>query len=473
MKQEPITEQNKNFLTDESRLTGQAEQILFPETEEEALAALRAGAEKGERVTLQGSRTGLMGGAVPNGGTVLNLSLLDRAGRVERTDHGGRLTVQCGVPLEEIHKLAAASGLRFPPDPTEETATVGGMFATAGNGPCGLRFGPSSHWVTGLSWATPEGELWQLERGACVAEQGVLPLPDGSFLELSGLEAGTDLIDFLSGSEGYYGAALSLELKLIPGAADLWGILFFFMKNRQIYEFGKQLSEWARKTTVQINAAEFYGRSTLELLDSHRENKLLSALPPFPEGACEAVYVELEGENEEQSADGLMELLDLFGACGGGEDDTWAENGAGAEKLRRLRHAVPSVLSELPEAVDPGCGHRWEVNCGGGPEDFPEQLARYEQIFGTYGVKTAVYGHLLENRLHAALLPASPEQAALCREIVREQMKLALDGGGCPASEYGTGRLRRALLSELLPPERKAELTGLRQVFDPKLRMNP
>ena len=353
--------------------------------------------------------------------------------------------------------------------------SLGGMFFSGATGPDSLRFGPCSRWIGGLTWAAPTGELWQFRRGDYVLRRHSLPLPDGQTLDLAGyagpkaLYEGMDLIDFLSGTEGYLGAALSLDLTLIPKAGDLWGVVFFFRNPEELPAFGQKLL--GRKG---LNAAEFYDEATLSLLDAHRDSPLLTRLPAFPEGARAALYVELEGENEEETTDALMDLLDAFAACGGSEEDTWAENGPEAvRKFRDLRHAVPSVLNESNALHDPETGCRWELDLAGRPEDFPHWLSAYRIALEETGLSAALYGHLLENRLRVALLPERESDHPRCADFVRRMTEKAVDGAGPAVTEYEVGRLRRRLLGQLLLPEQKRMLEELRRVFDPDFKMNP
>ena len=73
----PLDEQNHGYLRDESRREGRAEYIAFPRNEAEVTACLRDCAAEHCRVTVQGGRTGLAAGAVPDGGRVINLSRMD------------------------------------------------------------------------------------------------------------------------------------------------------------------------------------------------------------------------------------------------------------------------------------------------------------------------------------------------------------------------------------------------------------
>ena len=67
-----------DYLRDESRRTGSADSIAFPKCGDDVRAQLCSAQADGLDVTIQGARTGIAAGAVPNGGHILNLSRMNR-----------------------------------------------------------------------------------------------------------------------------------------------------------------------------------------------------------------------------------------------------------------------------------------------------------------------------------------------------------------------------------------------------------
>ena len=81
MKQElihPMDETFQDYLIDESKMTGSAESISFPQSEAEIAQILRVMRENGTPVTIQGGKTGVVGSAVPLGGHIMNLSRMKK-----------------------------------------------------------------------------------------------------------------------------------------------------------------------------------------------------------------------------------------------------------------------------------------------------------------------------------------------------------------------------------------------------------
>ena len=93
------------YLTDESRLCGRAERIFFPRSEAELLAVLAAAQSASAPITVSGGRTGIVGGAVPEGGWLVSLEAMNKITglRYDRKADCFHLRCQPGVALEALH----------------------------------------------------------------------------------------------------------------------------------------------------------------------------------------------------------------------------------------------------------------------------------------------------------------------------------------------------------------------------------
>jgi hypothetical protein len=157
---EPFLPALSDYLRDESRRTGRADRIAFARTAEDVLAALAEARANRRPVTVQGARTGVTGGAVPEGGLVLNLSKMDRILAVGP----GEMRVEPGATLAAI-RAAVPPGFFFAPDPTEPTASIGGMISCNSSGALSFSHGPTRNHILGLRVATLSGDLLDLRRG--------------------------------------------------------------------------------------------------------------------------------------------------------------------------------------------------------------------------------------------------------------------------------------------------------------------
>jgi D-lactate dehydrogenase (cytochrome) len=98
----PWRREYEDYLRDESRRSGSAESVSFPTTEAEVVEVVKAVGARGGTITMQGARTRLVAGAVPNGEHILNMSRMNRIGEAGE----GSIIVQPGAILSDIQASA-------------------------------------------------------------------------------------------------------------------------------------------------------------------------------------------------------------------------------------------------------------------------------------------------------------------------------------------------------------------------------
>lgn len=498
---EPIGDRYESYLRDESGLAGTAGGILFPQNTAALAEALAAAGAGQLPLTLQGARTGVVGGALPEGGLVVNLSRMNRLLGLRREAGRWFLRVEAGVTLEQLdafcarpapgafedaasakaaEELAKERRVFFPANPTEASATLGGVYAGGAGGPLGLAYGPAAGHVAAARWVTPAGEVWDIRRGEYRFTETGCPLPGGAPLccESAGpghpfLPApGTDLLDFLAGTEGALGALAELELALLPQPRETWALVCFFEEEQQALAFAGKLQAWrAGPAGGALQAAEFLDGAALALLDSGRgQNPFVKSLPAFPARRGAALCLELAGDDPDALEAALLAVLALFEEAGGDEQDTWAFNDAqGLRRLRDMRHALPEMLGG-EWAKNPQFG-RIETDYAAPPEQVEQTCKMYREGLAGAGLPGCVYGHILQNTLHVALLPQTPAGAGAAASLAEGWGKWVLAQGGQIAAENGVGKLKRPLACRLLPPGQKKFLQGVKQHFDPQGRM--
>ena len=112
-------------------------------------------------VTVRGSGTGLVGGAVPVcGGILLDLSGMNRILALD--EENMTLEVEPGVLLMEVAKYAEEHGFLYPPDPGEKTATIGGNISTNAGGMRAVKYGVTRDYVRAMTVVLPDGRIMRL-----------------------------------------------------------------------------------------------------------------------------------------------------------------------------------------------------------------------------------------------------------------------------------------------------------------------
>src|SRR6201985_3271218 len=99
-------------IEDASGFEGWADRVIVPETEEQVREVLSEAVQTATPVTILGSRTGLTGSCVPQGGWAVSL---ERFRKLEIED--GVAHVGPAVTLLELRDAAAETGQFYAPDP--------------------------------------------------------------------------------------------------------------------------------------------------------------------------------------------------------------------------------------------------------------------------------------------------------------------------------------------------------------------
>ena len=489
--------EDADYLRDESRLTGRAESISFPASEREVREVLRATAEAGIPVTAQGGRTGITGGAVPRGGHVLNLGRMDRILELRATGNpsssaaAGLARVQPGLPLATLNAALDGAGgsfaLFFPPDPTESTATLGGMASTNASGARSLAYGPTRKHVEALRLALADGSVLELRRGRERAQGRGFQLVTDSGRVLAGelpsyrlpavknaaglfVQPDMDLLDLVIGSEGTLGVITELELRLSPLPPNIWAMQGFFPEEAGALRFVVQLRDALRPA-----ALEFFDRNALRLLGGvRRSNPTFAGLPDPPQAAA-SVYAEFHSGSEPEAEQTLEAAAAALEACGGDTRLAWSAEGArGLEPLKAFRHALPEAVNltiDRLRGAAPGIT-KLGTDLAVPAAVFPEAMAMYRRGLAGRGLDYVIAGHIGDNHVHVNIMPRSEAEYAAGRELAAGWAEQAVAWGGTVSAEHGLGKLKSELLRKMYGSDSIAAMGRLIELFNPGRRLN-
>lgn len=494
---------------DESRRTGTFEWIAFPETVDDLRAALRQARERHLPVTVQGARTGIAGGAVPEGGCVLSLEKMNRIVAAGLGADGNvRLRVQPGLSLDGLRRALAGDRapevpsrdvpggemLRsggewvFTPDPTEPSASLGGMAACNASGARSFVYGPMRRHVHALRVVLSDGDTLRLERGrerahgldfCLTTESGRIlrgTLPRYAF---PGVKNATgyyarpdmDLVDLFIGSEGTLGIIAELELILRPAPPAVAAVVCFPPDE----DTAVRLAERFRAERDPRPAAlEYFDAGALALLRRQHADSGGAIPLPDPEAHC-ALYVEYQGENESVEA-GILALSDVFAEFGIDEARTWmADDPTGLRRFKDFRHAVPETVNQVVDRrrrEHPGLtklGTDFSVP----PGALPDLLRRYRSDLARVGLEYVLFGHIGDSHLHLNILPRNPREYRTGRELYEQWADWVVSRGGSVSAEHGIGKLKTVLLRKMYGDEGVAAMRAVKSVFDPEFLLNP
>jgi D-lactate dehydrogenase (cytochrome) len=480
-----------DFLRDESRACGTAEGIAFPRSADELAAALREASARGLPVTLQGARTGISAGAVPEGGVIVSLAKMDRILGLSESGGAPLLRVQPGTPLVALRRHLAGGPYFFPPDPTETSASIGGMAACNASGACSYAYGATRNHIESLTLVLADGDALTLRRGQARAAGGRFSLlTDGgrairgdlpgyalpSVKNAAGywIKPDMDLLDLFIGSEGTLAAIAELELRLARKPARTLGVLCYLRSEAQALDLVAALRDSQGACAPHTLAAlEYFDEGALRLIRSGAPRTGLLLPPPRAHWSC-ALYAEWALASGADAPEPL--LAGLLELCGAHADDTWAAADAPSlEKLKAFRHAVPEQVNAIiaerkrehpaltklgTDLSVPDCRLR-------------DVMSLYRRDLGAAGLEHVIFGHIGNNHVHVNILPRNMEEFAAGKSLYRAWARQVVAWGGSVSAEHGIGRIKRELLALMYGPEGIQEMRRLKALFDPGGRLNP
>lgn len=498
---------DEEFLRDESKKVGHADSISFPETEEQVSLILAELSKTGTSVTVQGSRTGLASAAVPFGGHVLNLSRMDKVTGMREEDGQYFITVQPGVILQKLNKSIAARSFdtsswseaaqetykafckapvqMFTPDPTESTASIGGMVACNASGARSYHYGPTRSHVTAIRAVLANGETIALRKGEVFAKGNTLELTteQGSVISAalptytmpncknaSGYfcSENMDALDLLIGSDGTLAVMTEFELSLMPLPALSWGVTCFFPKEAQAVVY----TQAVRKLPECIAAIEYFDVCALNILRQQKaENTAFAGLPYLPPSYGCAVYTELHCASEDEAYALLENLQAACTNAGGDPTETWvASSESDRDMLHFFRHAVPESVNMQVERYKRTYPEITKVGGDLAVPDgsFEKLLEIYETTLAREGLQHAAWGHIGDNHIHVNILPRDMDEYARGKALLAEWAAEASRMGGAVSAEHGVGKLKAPFLEVMYGKEHIGEMAALKEAFDPQ-----
>jgi D-lactate dehydrogenase (cytochrome) len=492
----PWSRDYDDYLRDESRRIGTAESISFPTTEAEAVEAIAQVRARGGSITVQGARTGIVAGAVPQGGLALNLSRMAAIGDPVNDPVTGeaRLTVQPGALLSSVQQALAGARLFFPPDPTETSASLGGMVACNASGAMTLQYGPTRCWVTGLRVVLADGDVLALRRGQCMAAGRAFTLRTEGGREIAGTlpayrpptvksAAGyyvaddMDLLDLFIGMEGTLGIITEVELRLIRQPEHVIGVTTFLPSEEAALKFVRMLRGDLPGISRRPVAIEFFNADALNLLRTARaEHDAFAKIPALKAHYSTAVYAEFHGDAPDPLDVALMETLEAMLALGASDEEAWcATTPRELETLKAFRHATPEAVNLRIDQ------RKWDVPALtklGTDMSVPDAhleavMALYRDSLTAAGLESVIFGHIGNNHLHVNILPRTMEEYDRGKALYLDWARQIVALGGSVAAEHGIGKLKGHLLELMYGEDAINDMRALKRLFDPAGMLSP
>jgi len=470
------------YLEDYSNLKGGfCDSVIFPETEQEIAEVLRTASLKKTPLTLSAAGTGVTGGRIPFGGSVLSLEKMSRILDIKKLPSGeGEATVEAGVILDEFLKRVETEGFFYPPNPTERASSIGGNIATSASGARSFRFGTTREYVLGLRIILTNGDIVELERGEIFADKGgglEITTTSGNRLKLSlpkysmpavknsagyYVKEGMDAVDLFIGSEGTLGVVTRARLKLLEKIGDILDCYAFFDRLEDALTFvskARQLSIQGRvgtKTGINAISLEFYDQHSLQLLKKRHSE--------IPTAASAAIYFEQESSPETE-IDIIKAWSGLLTECGGSSDNTWfAQTKKEVEHLQGIRHDLPDLVNEF---VKKRGLSKVGTDIAVSSKGLDGMIQYYNKILTENSLRYLIFGHIGDSHLHVNILPENKEQHDRARGLYTKFISKAISLGGTISAEHGIGKVKHPYLEMMYGRQAIRDMALLKRQLDP------
>ena len=409
--------------------------VVLPESSDEVVEAVRFCSEHGVPFVARGSGTSLSGGSLPvEGGLVIGLNRLDRILEIDPVSRTA--LVEPGVVNLRVSEAAAPHGLYYAPDPSSQSVcTIGGNVAFNSGGAHCLKYGMTSNHVLGMKVVLGNGEVCEI---------------GGASLE----QVGPDLPGIFVGSEGLFGVALEVRLRLLPQPESVFTLLASYSSLRAA---GDAVSAVVASGLLP-GAMEIMDRLAIEAAEA-------SVNAGYPDAAA-LLIVELDGEEHEVAAE-AEQLRDVIEQTTPSEVRIATDDAERATIWKGRKGAFSAVGRLSPDyIVQDGVVPRSQLGYA---------LERIEELSEAAGIRVANVFHAGDGNLHPLILydNGKPGELERAEELAGQILRLCIELGGSITGEHGVGVEKRAYLPEMYDEVDLQVMQELRAALDPQQLCNP
>ena len=407
------------------RYRGHAAALVRPGSADEIAVVLAECRDAGAHVTIQGGRTSLVAGTVPEHDDVLlSTERLTSIGDVDTGER--RVRLGAGVTLAAAQRTAVSAGLLFGVDlAARDSATVGGMASTNAGGLRTVRYGNMGEQVVGLEVALPGGSI--VRRHSAVRRDNT----------------GYDLTSLFVGAEGTLGVITELDVRLHSTPAHRITAVAGFADLSDVAAAGQEFRD-----LDGIAALELIDARALELTAAH-----LDVVAPVD--APWLLLVEMAGDYDLSD-----KLADALAAAPLSGEPAVGVDAVAQQRLWRLRESIAEILGIFGPPL------KFDVSL---PLPAIATFARQSAGLVAAHAPDAIpvlFGHIGEGNLHLNVLRCNVTGDRE-RALYSAMMDLTAGCGGNVSSEHGVGSRKRAYVGMSREAADIAAMRTIKQALDP------
>ena len=438
------TASTESYLSDESKETGYAKGVFLPGTIEEISEIMKWSFESGESILIQGARTGVMGAAVPHGEYILNMTCMNSISGFSYNEETNKycITAQAGVTLDQINNMLSSKEadtshwsecsikaweqycksdavLRFPADPTETTASIGGILATSAFGPYIKLLGRLISYVDSFTLVEYDGRI------------------------VSGDDINHDRYGLIEGSEGLYGAIAEMTCRLVELPKPEMSLLIGFDSYEQMTGYYEMVQ---RVTNISENlyCADFFSSEAIRyVMELRKRMDEFADIPSIRER--DSLWLEIYDQSYNYD-NILIMLAEIAEEIGISIDDTVVvTDDRNIQRLKKMRHAIITGFSE--DSTEHSLVYDVKMDI----KDLDGISGELKQVTETSGKckMMLMFGHVTGSFLSIRILVDKSADEILSSDMNRQIINLLKKYCSRVSSEYGIGTRKKVLNREL------------------------
>ncbi|HLC42184.1 MAG TPA: FAD-linked oxidase C-terminal domain-containing protein [Methylomirabilota bacterium] len=413
-----------------------ADFVVFATSTEQVAQLVRLANREKIPFVARGAGTGLSGGCLPSeGGLVISLV---RMNRILEIDYENQLAVvEPGVVNLHLTWAVSQKGYYYAPDPTSQQAcTIGGNIASNSGGPHTLKYGVTTNHILGLE----------------------VVLPDGGVVWLGGkrrVSQGYDLVGIFVGSEGTFGIATKIVVRILRAPRAVKTILAIFT---EIDHASHAVSNIIARGLIPA-ALEMIDQVTIKCVED-------AVGAGYPRDAAAALLIELDGLTV-----GMEPQTErVVAACrdAGAREVRIAKDEAERALLWKARKSAFGAYGRVSPA--------YMVMDGVIPRTrLPYVLHRVNEIVGAAGLRVGNVFHAGDGNLHPNILydPRNPGEEARVVQAGAEILKLCAEVGGSISGEHGIGLEKMDYMPLIFSEADLGTMQKVKRAFNPSGLCNP
>jgi glycolate oxidase len=424
------------YRRDASNIEGRTSVVCFPVSTAEVRTIVQLAVAHDTPFVVRGAGTGLAGGATPLDGAVV--IAMTKMNRILSVDVENRLAwVEPGVLNLDLTRHVASFGLHFAPDPSsQQSCSIGGNLANNSGGPHCLADGVTSAHILGAEVVLPDGTVTVLG--------GEEPEPEGY-----------DLRGAFVGSEGMFGIATQVCVRLTPNAPDVRTMLMDFTEVAH----GTATVSAIIAAGMVPGALEMMDKLCVEVVEAYIHAGL-------PTDAAAVLLVEVAGQSAGLQHE--VERIIEIGTAHGARTVRVAQDEAERQLLWKGRKTAFGAIARikpnyyLHDTVVPR-------------RKLTEVLAQVYEIVERHDLLVVNVFHAGDGNLHPLLVFDKREPGVMERVHAagEEIVRVSVAAGGVLSGEHGIGLEKRDYMPLMFGPADLAAQAALRAAFDTTGLANP